>query len=153
MDETKTNDNIIFNIKVQNPSQEPLASSKAPYQDLKGMDVLYIFIIKIGSQNSEYGWNKDQWPYSNQYQDAKPQSGTSSVLQSPKWGLKGHGCSFHLKNPEREPKFGSWVYQRPMTISKLRWRCQTTVRNLQHPPKPKVRTLRTWKFFAPSKSR
>ena len=81
---------------------------------------------------------KDQWPYPNQYQDAKPQSGTSSVLQSPKWGLKGHGCSLHLQNQDREPKFGSWVYQRPLTISKSISRCQTPVRNLQHLPKPHV---------------
>ena len=32
-------------------------------------------------------------------------------------------------------------------------RCQTQVRNFQHPPKPQIRTLRTWMFFAPSKSR
>merc|ERR1711954_71232 len=31
--------------------------------------------------------------------------------------------------------------------------CQTPVRNLQHPPKPQMRTQRTWMFFAPSKSR
>ena len=53
--------------------------------------------------------------YQNQDQDAKPQSGTSSVLQNPKSGHKGHGCSFHLENEDREPKFGSWLYQRPVT--------------------------------------
>merc|ERR1711954_441966 len=96
---------------------------------------------------------KDQGPYPNQYKDAKPQSGTSSILQNPKSGLYGHGCSLHLQNQDREPKFGSYVYQRPVTISKSRTRCQTPVRNLQHPPKPQMRTLRTWMFFAPSKSR
>merc|ERR1712082_51714 len=99
------------------------------------------------------GCVKDQLPYPNQDEDSKPQSGTSSVLQSPKSGLKGHGCSLHLQNQDREPKFGSYVYQRPVTISKLRSRCQTPVRNIQRPPKPQMRTLRTWMFFAPSKSR
>merc|ERR1711954_137603 len=31
---------------------------------------------------------------------------------------------------------------RPGTISKSRSRCQTPVRNLQHPPNPKIRTYR-----------
>merc|ERR1711954_627509 len=73
----------------------------------------------------------------SQDQDAKTQSGTSSILQSPKSGLKGHGCSLHLQNKDGEPKFGTWVHQRPVTISKSRSRFQTPVRNLQHPPKPK----------------
>merc|ERR1711954_150832 len=47
-----------------------------------------------------------------------PQSGTTSILQSPKRGLKGHGCSLHLQNQDREPKFGAWLYQRPLTIPK-----------------------------------
>ena len=81
-----------------NPSQEPTASFKAQNKDLKDLDVICTFKIKIESQNLEYVCTKDQWPYPNQYQDAKPQSGTSSVLQSPKWGLKGHGCSLHLQN-------------------------------------------------------
>merc|ERR1712081_144927 len=76
----------------------------------------------------------------NQYQDAKPQSGTSSILQSPKSGFEGHGYSFNLQNQDREPKFGLWVYQRPVTISKSISICQTPVRNLQCPPKPQIRT-------------
>merc|ERR1712025_1425725 len=111
------------------------------------MDVLCTFKIKIESQNSEYGCTKDQSLYPNQYQDAKPQSGTSSVLQSPRSGLKGHGCSLHLQSQDREPKFGSWVYQRPVTISKSRSRCQTPVTNLQRPPKPQMRTSRTLMFL------
>ena len=138
----KTTDHIRINIRMPNPSQEPPASSKAPNEDLKDMDVLCTFKIKIESQNLDHGCIKDQWPYPNQDQDAKPQSGTSSILQSPKWGLKGHGCSLHLQNQDREPKFGSWVYQRTVTISKSRSRCQTPVRNLQSPPKPQMRTLK-----------
>merc|ERR1712112_743735 len=95
------------------------------------MEVLCTFKIKTDSQNSKYGCIKDQGPYPNQ--DLKPQSGTSSVLQSPGSGLKGHGCSLHLQNQYRESKFGIWVYQRPVTISKSISGCQTPVRNLQHP--------------------
>ena len=42
---------IQINIKMTNPSQEPPASSKAPNEDLKDMDVLCTFKIKIESQN------------------------------------------------------------------------------------------------------
>ena len=45
----KTSDHIQVNIQMQNPSQEPPASLKAPNQDFKNMDVLYTFQIKIES--------------------------------------------------------------------------------------------------------
>ena len=57
------------------------------------------------------------WPYPNKDQDAKPQSGTSIVLQSPKSGLKGHGCSLHLQNHSEGKKSkdgcikNHWPYQ------------------------------------------
>ena len=59
-------------------------------------------------------------PYSIKDQDCKLQSGTSSIPQSPKSGLKGHGSSLHLQNQDRKPKFGAWLYQIPVTISKSR---------------------------------
>ena len=49
--------------------------------------------------------------------------------------LRGQGCSLHLQNQDRELKFRSWVYQRPVTMSKSRSTCPTPVRNLQCPPK------------------
>ena len=58
---SKTNDHIQIRIKMPNPSQEPPASSIAKNQDLKDMDVLCIFKIKIESQNLEYGITNDQW--------------------------------------------------------------------------------------------
>ena len=128
---SKTIDHIQIKIKMPNPIQEPLASSKAPNDDLKDMDVLCTFKIKIESQNVDDQCINDSWPYLNQDQDAKPQSGTSSILQSPKWGLKGQGCSLHLQNQDREPKFRSWVYERPVTIYKSRSRYQNPVRNLK----------------------
>ena len=57
---TKTSDHIQIKINIPNPSQEPPASSKAPNQDLKDMDVLCTFKIKIESQNLDHGYIKDQ---------------------------------------------------------------------------------------------
>ena len=55
----------------------------------------------------------------------QPQSGASSILKTPKSGLNGHGCSLHLQNQDREPKFGTRMYQRPVIISKSKSRCKT----------------------------
>ena len=74
-----TSDHIKINIRMPNPSQEPPASSKAPNQDLKDINVLYTFKIKSERQNLEHGFIKDQWSYPNQDQDAKPQSCTSRI--------------------------------------------------------------------------
>ena len=97
---SKTNDHIQIKIKMPNPSLEPPVSSKAPNKDLKDMDILCTLKIKMEIQNSDHWSVKDQWPYSNQDQDGKPQSGTSSPHQSFKSGFKGHGCSLHLKNQD-----------------------------------------------------
>ena len=51
----KASDHIQIKTKIPNPSQEPLASFKAPNEDLQDMNVLCILKIKIESQNSEYG--------------------------------------------------------------------------------------------------
>ena len=83
-----------------NTSQEPPAPIKASNQGLKDMDVLCTFKIELESQNSDHGCINDQWPSPNQDQDDKSQSGTSSILQSLKAGLKGHWCSSHLQNQD-----------------------------------------------------
>ena len=57
---SKTSDHIQIKIKMQNPSQQPPVSSKAPNEDLKDMAVLCTFKIKIESQNLKYGCTKDQ---------------------------------------------------------------------------------------------
>ena len=96
---SKTNDHIQINIKMPNPSQEPPASSKAPKQDLMDMDVLCTLKIKIESQNLKNGCAKDQWPYPNPDQDAKLQSGTSSILQRSNQDFKDMDvlCTFNIK--------------------------------------------------------
>ena len=52
---SKTSDHIQIKINMTNPSQEPPASNKAPNEDLKDMDLLCTFKIKIESQNLAYG--------------------------------------------------------------------------------------------------
>ena len=52
------------------------------------MDVLCTFKIKIESRNSEHEYTRDQWPYPNEDKNAKPWSGASSIIQSPKTGFK-----------------------------------------------------------------
>ena len=77
----KTSDHIQTDIKMQNPSQENPASSKAPNKDLKDIDVLCTFKIKIENQYLDIGCNKGQWPLLNKDQDPRPPSGTSSVYK------------------------------------------------------------------------
>ena len=47
-------------IKMPNPSQEPAASSKAPNDDFKDIDVRCTFKIKVKSQNLDHGSIRDQ---------------------------------------------------------------------------------------------
>ena len=127
---SKTSDHIQIKIKMPNPSQDPPASSNAPNEDFEDMEVLCTVKIKMASQNLDHGCIKDQLLYTNQDQNAKSQSETSSVFQSPKSGLKRTWMFFAPSKKDRDPKFGSWVYQRPVTISKSRSRCLTLFRNL-----------------------
>ena len=53
MSVSKTSAHIQIKIKMQNPSQEPPAPTKAPHQYLKEMDVLCIFKMMIEKTN----WN------------------------------------------------------------------------------------------------
>ena len=56
----KTSYHIQVKIKMPNPSQKHPASSKAPNDDLKDMDVLCTFKNEIESQNLDHGCIKDQ---------------------------------------------------------------------------------------------
>ena len=53
--------NIQIKIKMPNLSQSSPASSKAQNEDLKDMDVLCTFKIKIGSKKLENGCTKNQY--------------------------------------------------------------------------------------------
>ena len=59
-EQSKVSDCIQIKIKMANLIQEPPASSKDPNQDIKDMDVLCTFKIKIESPNSNHGYIKDQ---------------------------------------------------------------------------------------------
>ena len=52
------------------------------------MNVLRTLKIMIESLNSANGCIKDHWPYPNKDKNAKPWSGASSIIQSPKTGFK-----------------------------------------------------------------
>ena len=79
---SKTDDHIQIKIKMPNPSQEPPASFKAPYEELKDMYVLCTFKIQIEDQNLKHWFIKAKWPYQN---------------QDKKQGLKEHWFSLHLQ--------------------------------------------------------
>ena len=121
---SKTSDHIQIKVRMPNPNKQPLMSSNVTNKDLKDMDVLCIFKIKTERQNFKHEYIKDQWPYPNQDQDAKPQSGNTSPNENPKSGLKGHGCSFHLQNQDRELKSKNliiryqWPYKNPYEDAK-----------------------------------
>merc|ERR1711954_73187 len=55
---SKTRDRIKIKIKMPNLSQKPAASSKAPNEDLKDMDVLCTFKIKMESHEYIMGISK-----------------------------------------------------------------------------------------------
>ena len=57
---SKNSDYIKIKIKMLNPSQEPPASSKAPNEDLKEMDVLCTFKFKKESIHSDHRYIKDK---------------------------------------------------------------------------------------------
>ena len=56
----KTSEHIKIYIKLQNPSQEPPVSCKAPNQDLKDINVLCTIKINIERKNLGHGCIKDQ---------------------------------------------------------------------------------------------
>ena len=56
---SKASDHIKIKIKIPNHSQKTPACSKAPNQDLKDMDDLYTFKIKMVIQNFEHLCIKD----------------------------------------------------------------------------------------------
>ena len=85
---SKTSDHIKIKVKIPNPSQEPPASSKARDEDLKDMDVLYPFKIKIERQNLEHGCLKDQCTYPSQDQYVNPKSVPSVSSKAPNKDIK-----------------------------------------------------------------
>ena len=75
------------------------------------MDVHFSFKIKIENKNFEHRFIKEQWQYPDPDQESKFQSETSSIVQSPKSGLRGQWCSLCLQNQDRKPKYRTQVNQ------------------------------------------
>ena len=120
----KTSDLIQIKIKMPNPSKEPPASSKVPNKDLKDLDILCAYKIKIESQNLDHGCIKDQWPYPNQDQDAEPKSGASSILKAPNMALMDRNLlhTFKIKIKRQNLDHGCikdhWPYPKQDQYSK-----------------------------------
>ena len=140
---SNTSDHIQIKIKMQNPSQEPPASSKVPNEDLMDMDVLCTFIIYIENQNFEQGCSKEHCniKIKIKVQNLSLEPPASSKVPNQYFKDMDVLCTFKIKIESK--KNGTWVYQRPMTLSQSRSRCLTQVRTLQHSPKPQIRMLRT----------
>ena len=96
---SKTSDYIQIKIKMPNQNQEPSASSIAPNDDLKDMDVLCTFKIKIESQNLDNGYIKDQWPYLNKIKLPNSSQEPSASSKAPSLDLKDMYvlCNFKIK--------------------------------------------------------
>ena len=128
---------------MQNPSQEPPAPTKAPNQDLKDMDVLCTFKIKIESQNLECGCIKNQWPSPNQdqYPNSSQELPASSKFQ--KEDLKDMDvlCTFRIKIEHKtydvEYIINLWPNPNQDQDNKI---YQIPARKLQQPPKSQMRT-------------
>ena len=58
--------------KDDKPKSGTFSILQSQNEDLKDMDVICTFKIKIESQNLDHGCMKDQWSYPNQDQKAKP---------------------------------------------------------------------------------
>ena len=75
----------------QDQDWKPLSGTfsilQIPKSGLNDKDILCTFKIKIERKKLENWSTKDHWPYSNQDQHTKPQSGTTNILQIPKSGL------------------------------------------------------------------
>ena len=78
-----------------NPNQELSASLK----DIKDMDDLCTFKIKIEGKNLDHGYIKDQLSYPNQDQDANPNQEPPVSSKAPNQDLKDMDvlCTFKLR--------------------------------------------------------
>ena len=91
-------------------------------------------ILDLSEHTENFRKDSSKVPQHNQImiEMSNPNQEPPSSSKAPNEYLKDIDvlCTFKIK---REPKFGSCVYQRPMTISKSRSRSQTSARNPQHP--------------------
>merc|ERR1712239_81261 len=94
---SKTSDYIQIKIKMPNPTHEAPASSKAPNEDLKDMDVLCTFKIKIKSQNFDHNIIKTSDHIKIKIKMPNPSQEHPASSKASNEDLKGHGCFLHLQ--------------------------------------------------------
>ena len=82
-----------------NPSQELPASSKAPNEDLKDMDVLCTFKIKIESQNSNHVYIKSSDIIQIKIKNSNPGQEPPASSRAPNEDIKDMDvlCIFKIK--------------------------------------------------------
>ena len=99
MVESKTSEHIQIKIKMPNPSQEPPASSKAPNEALKDIDVLCNFKIKIENQNLDYGYSKTSTYIQIKINIPNPSEEPPVSFKAPNEALKDIDvlCNFTIK--------------------------------------------------------
>ena len=99
MDISKTSDHIQIKFKMPNPIQEPPASSKAPNEDLKDMDVLCTFKIEIENQNLDLGLSKTSDPINIKIKMPNPSQEPPAPTQDPNQDIKDIYvlCTFKIK--------------------------------------------------------
>ena len=121
MGASKTSDHIQIQIKMQSSSQEPSAPIKASIQNLEFGCIKTCDHIQIMNKIEKSSWE------------------TQASSKAPNQDLKDMYvlCTFKFKI---EPKFWTWVNQISVTVFKSVSRCKTSVRILQHPQKPQMRT-------------
>ena len=82
---------------MSNPNQEPSAPSKAPNEDLKDMDVLYTFKIRIGSPNSYHGLIKTSDHIQIKIKMLNPSQDPPASSKAPNLDLKDMDVFFIFK--------------------------------------------------------
>ena len=92
-------------IKMSNPSQKHPVYAKSPNEDLKNMDVIYTFKIKVERQKLDQGVSNTSDHIQIKIKMPNSSQEPPSSFQSPKSELKRHGCLLHLQNRNKEPKF------------------------------------------------
>merc|ERR1712081_10946 len=96
---SETSDHNQIMIKIPNRSQKPPVSSKASNEDLKDMDVLCTFKIKIKSQNLEYVCTKTSDHIQINIRMPNPSQEPPASFKAPNEDLKDMDvlCTFKIK--------------------------------------------------------
>ena len=114
---SQPSDYIQIKIKLNNPSQEPPASSETPNQELNDMDVP----SPSNSRQRPEIWNMGVSRTSDHIQIKIKMPNPSHELPVSSKSLSQNLNDMevlYFQNQDREKKCGTWVYQTPVTISR-----------------------------------